>query len=288
MHIVLQFDLGIFHINTDTARAHRAVEKGVDNGDLSVERFARIRRGSNVDRQAPFQQRKLVLIEVRPDRDNREISDVHQAVAHRDLVSCLHAKLLHDAAERRAEGEGLLRLAALLVSAGARSAIASTASPTLPQIPISMLADVSYKTGPPFIRNENGQIVGFVFVDITSSDIEGYVKAASKRIHDAVQFPPGFYIQWAGQFEYLKSAEERLKIVVPFTLLIILLLIYLNTRRMVKTSIVLLAVPFSLVGAFWFLYLLGYNISVAASAALIPLPALNSTTASSFLLYLYQ
>ena len=175
-----------------------------------------------------------------------------------------------------------------LVSAGARSAIESTASPTLPQIPISMLADVSYKTGPPFIRNENGQLVGFVFVDITSSDIEGYVKAASKRIHDAVQFPPGFYIQWAGQFEYLKSAEERLKIVIPFTLLIILLLIYLNTRSMVKTSIVLLAVPFSLVGAFWFLYLLGYNMSVAVWVGLIALAGLDAETGVVMLLYLDQ
>src|SRR5258705_85484 len=173
-----------------------------------------------------------------------------------------------------------------LVSAGARSAIESTASPTLPQIPISMLADVSYKTGPPFIRNENGQLVGFVFVDITSSDIEGYVKAASKRIHDAVQFPPGFYTQWAGQFEYLKSAEERLKIVGPFTLLIILLLIYLNTRSMVKTSIVLLAVPFSLVGAFWFLYLLGYNMSVAVWVGLIALAGLDAETGVVMLLYL--
>src|SRR5208283_2458578 len=85
------------------------------------------------------------------------------------------------------------------------------------QIPISMLADISYKTGPPSVRTENGQLVGFVFVDITSDDIQGYVDAASKRIQETVQFPPGYYIQWAGQFEYLKSAEERLKMVVPFT-----------------------------------------------------------------------
>ena len=127
---------------------------------------------------------------------------------------------------------------------------AASSSPTLrttdtpAQIPIDMLADISYNTGPPSIRNENGQLVGFVFVDITTDDIEGYVRAASQRIRETVQFPPGYYIQWAGQFEYLKSAEQRLRVVVPFTLLIIFVLIYLNTRSTVKTTIVLLAVPF--------------------------------------------
>jgi Cu(I)/Ag(I) efflux system membrane protein CusA/SilA len=149
-----------------------------------------------------------------------------------------------------------------------------------------MLADISYKTGPPSIRNENGQLVGFVFVDITSDDIEGYVKAASQKIGESVQFPPGYYIQWAGQFEYLKSAEQRLRIVVPFTLLIIFVLIYMNTRSAVKTSIVLLAVPFSLVGAFWFLYILGYNMSVAVWVGLIALAGLDAETGVVMLLYL--
>ena len=162
----------------------------------------------------------------------------------------------------------------------------SSGSAGLAQIPISMLADISYKTGPPSIRNENGQLVGFVFVDITTDDIDGYVKAASQRIADTVQFPPGYYIQWAGQFEYLKSAEQRLRVVVPFTLLIIFVLIYLNTRSTVKTCIVLLAVPFSLVGAFWLLYLLGYNMSVAVWVGLIALAGLDAETGVVMLLYL--
>jgi Cu(I)/Ag(I) efflux system membrane protein CusA/SilA len=154
------------------------------------------------------------------------------------------------------------------------------------QIPISMLADISYRTGPPSIRNENGQLVGFVFVDITSDDIQGYVNAASKQISENVKFPPGYYTQWAGQFEYLRSAEQRLKVVVPFTLLIIFLLIYMNTKSWVKTLIVLLAVPFSLVGAFWFLYLLGYNLSVAVWVGLIALAGLDAETGVVMLLYL--
>ncbi len=154
------------------------------------------------------------------------------------------------------------------------------------QIPISMLADISYTTGPPSIRNENGQLVGFVFVDITGTDIGSYVKAASQRINEVVKFPPGYYIQWAGQFEYLKSAEQRLKVVVPFTLLIIFVLIYMNTRSAAKTAIVLLAVPFSLVGAFWFLYLLGYHLSMAVWVGLIALAGLDAETGVVMLLYL--
>ena len=159
-------------------------------------------------------------------------------------------------------------------------------TPTGAQVPISLLADINYKTGPPSIRNENAQLVGFVFVDITTDDIAGYVKAASERVRERVQFPPGYYIQWAGQFEYLKAAEARLKVVVPFTLLIIFVLIYMNTQSITKTMIVLLAVPFSLVGAFWMLYLLGYNLSVAVWVGLIALAGLDAETGVVMLLYL--
>jgi Cu(I)/Ag(I) efflux system membrane protein CusA/SilA len=154
------------------------------------------------------------------------------------------------------------------------------------QIPISMLADLDFKTGPPSIRNENGQLVGFVMVDLATDDIDGYVRAASERIRERVVFPAGYYMQWAGQFEYLKQAEQRLKVVVPFTLLIIFLLLYLNTRSVARTIIVLLAVPFSLVGAFWLLYLLGYNLSVAVWVGLIALAGLDAETGVVMLLYL--
>src|SRR5216684_4371844 len=111
-------------------------------------------------------------------------------------------------------------------------------------------------------------------------------RVPSPRINERVKFPPGYYIQWAGQFEYLKSAEQRLKIVVPFTLLIIFVLIYMNTQSAVKTFIVLLAVPFSLVGAFWLLYLLGYNMSIAVWVGLIALAGLDAETGVVMLLYL--
>jgi copper/silver efflux system protein len=159
-------------------------------------------------------------------------------------------------------------------------------TPTGAQVPISLLADISYRTGPPSIREENAQLVGYVFVDITSSDIDGYVRVAAEQIKQKVHFPQGYYIQWAGQFEYLKAAESRLAIVVPFTLLIIFFLIYLNTRSVIKTFIVLLAVPFSLIGAFWLLYALHYNMSVAVWVGLIALAGLDAETGVVMLLYL--
>jgi len=151
-----------------------------------------------------------------------------------------------------------------------------------------MLADLTFKTGPPSIRNENGQLVGFVFVDLTTDDIGGYVKAAAEHIGQSVQFPPGYYIQWAGQFEYQQRAFHRLLFLFPITLFLIFILIYLNTRSAVKTLIVLLSVPFSLVGAFWFLYILGYNTSPAVWVGLIALAGLDAETGVVMLLYLDQ
>ncbi|HEV8185910.1 MAG TPA: efflux RND transporter permease subunit, partial [Chthoniobacterales bacterium] len=159
-------------------------------------------------------------------------------------------------------------------------------TPTGAQVPISLLANIEYKTGPPSIRNENGKLVGFVFVDPSASDIDGYVRAAAERIRERVQFPAGYYIEWAGQFQYLKAAEKRLQIVIPFTLLIIFVLIYMNTKSVTKTAIVLLAVPFSLIGAFWMLYLLDYNMSVAVWVGLIALAGLDAETGVIMLLYL--
>src|SRR5437660_4751344 len=154
------------------------------------------------------------------------------------------------------------------------------------QIPISLVADIRYRTGPPSIRNENGQLVGFILIDPATSNIDGYVRHASKRIAERVKFPAGYYTEWAGQFQYIRQAEARLKIVVPLTLLIIFVLIYFNTRSVVKTFIVLLAIPFSLIGAFWLLWLLGYHMSVAVWVGLLALAGLDAETGVVMLLYL--
>ncbi|MBV9463912.1 MAG: CusA/CzcA family heavy metal efflux RND transporter, partial [Verrucomicrobiae bacterium] len=156
------------------------------------------------------------------------------------------------------------------------------------QVPLASLADLKFRSGPPSVRSENGQLVGFVFVDTTASDVVGYVNAAAQRIRERVTFPTGYYLEWAGSFEYLQRAKRTLMMVIPVTLLIIFLLIYLNTRSVVRTGIVLLAVPFSLIGAFWFLYLLGYNLSVAVWVGLIALAGIDAETGVVMLLYLDQ
>jgi Cu(I)/Ag(I) efflux system membrane protein CusA/SilA len=162
------------------------------------------------------------------------------------------------------------------------------AETVVPLIPISLLADVSYKTGPSLIRNENGQLVGYVFVDIMAGDVEGYVNAANQCLKERVKFPESTYVEWTGQFEHQQRAFRRLLLILPFTLMIILLLIYLNTGSVMKTTIVLLAVPFSLTGAFWTLYLFGYNLSAAVWVGIIALAGLDAETGVVMLLYLDQ
>ena len=153
-------------------------------------------------------------------------------------------------------------------------------------MPISLLADIRYTTGPPMIRDENAQLVGYVFVDVSDADYEGYVRRAQDVVGAEVQLPPGYRLEWAGQYQYLQRMNERLKVVVPLTLFLVFLLLYLNFNDLVKTSIVLLAVPFSLIGAVWILYLLDYNLSVAVWVGMIALAGLDAETGAVMLLYL--
>lgn len=160
------------------------------------------------------------------------------------------------------------------------------ATPKGAQIPLSEVADIRYTFGPPSVRSENGQLVSFVFVDTTASDMVGFVKKASQQIRDKVIFPTGYFTEWAGSFEYFLRAKERLMLIVPLTLLIIFVLIYMNTQSLIRTAIVFLAVPFSLVGAFWLLYILNYNMSVAVAVGLIALAGIDAETGVVMLLYL--
>jgi Cu(I)/Ag(I) efflux system membrane protein CusA/SilA len=156
------------------------------------------------------------------------------------------------------------------------------------QVPLSDLASIEYSSGPPEVRSENGQLVTYVSVDTIASDFGGYVRQAGERLRQMVHAAPGVYWEWAGSFEQLQQVEQRLLVIVPFTLLIIILLIYVNTRSFVKTCIVLLAVPFSLIGAFWLLYLCGYQFSVAVAVGLIALAGIDAETGVVMLIYLDQ
>jgi Cu(I)/Ag(I) efflux system membrane protein CusA/SilA len=159
-------------------------------------------------------------------------------------------------------------------------------TPTNTLVPIAQLADIRYTTGPPQIRDEDGQLAGFVFVDVSGRDLGGYVDEAKKAIAARVTLPPAYTLKWAGQFQYLERAKEKLAIVVPLTLLLVFVLLYLNTHSVTKTLIVLLAVPFSLVGAVWLLYVLDYHMSVAVWVGLIALAGLDAETGVVMLLYL--
>lgn len=160
--------------------------------------------------------------------------------------------------------------------------------PTGSQIPLAEIADVRMVSGPAMIRDENGRLSGYVYVDLdtTKRDIGGYVADAKKAINAEVQLPPGYQLIWSGQFEYMEKAKQRLFVVVPITIFLIFLLLYFNTRSIAKTIIIFLAVPFSAVGAIWFLYFLGYNMSIAVWVGLIALMGVDAETGMFMLLYL--
>ena len=158
-------------------------------------------------------------------------------------------------------------------------------TPAGAQIPLSQVADIRFVHGPPMVRSEDGKLVGFVFVD-TDRPIADYVEDAREAVAANAELPDGIRLAWAGQFKYFERAKAKLLVVVPVTLLIIILLLYLNTKSLVETFIVLLAVPFSLIGAIWLLYLLDYNMSVAVWVGLIALAGLDAETGVIMLLYL--
>ncbi|MHB8138159.1 MAG: efflux RND transporter permease subunit [Smithellaceae bacterium] len=157
--------------------------------------------------------------------------------------------------------------------------------PRITQIPLGEVADFKIVKGPTAIKSEEGLLTAYVFVDITGRDMGGYVEEAKKKV-STLKIPEGYRLTWSGEYENLTKTHERLKMVIPLTLFIIFILIYLNTKSTVKTMIVLLAVPFSLVGSFWLLYLLNYNMSIAVWVGIIALAGLDAETGVVMLLYL--
>ena len=159
------------------------------------------------------------------------------------------------------------------------------AAPSGAQIPLGQLSDVRFRTGPAMLRDEGGRLYSYVFAD-TDRPIADYVADARNAVARSVELPAGTRLEWAGQYRYLERARDRLKLVVPLTLLVIFLLLLWNSRSWVEALLVMLAVPFSLVGAFWLLYLLGYNLSVAVWVGIIALAGLDAETGIVMLLYL--
>jgi len=157
---------------------------------------------------------------------------------------------------------------------------------TAGRIPLGEIADIAIIKGPTAIKSEGGLLVNYVYVDYSGGDIGGYVEKAKQKVASAVRLPEGYRLNWSGDYEYIVKTRERLKLVIPLTLLIIFVLLYFNTKSVTKTFIVLLAVPFSLVGSFWLLYFLNYNMSIAVWVGMIALAGLDAETGVVMLLYL--
>jgi len=154
------------------------------------------------------------------------------------------------------------------------------------QIPLAEIASLKMATGPSMLRNENGMLSGYVYVDVAGRDVGGYVAEAKRVVRENVSLPPGYTLAWSGQYEAMERVRERLKMVLPLTLFLIFLLLYLNTKSTARTVLILLAVPFSAVGAIWLLYGLGYNMSIGVWVGLIALMGVDAETGVFMLLYL--
>jgi Cu(I)/Ag(I) efflux system membrane protein CusA/SilA len=153
-------------------------------------------------------------------------------------------------------------------------------------VPIDHIADIRISTGPPSIKDENGSLTGWVYVDVFDRDIGGYVKEAQQLLRDSLSLPAEYHLVWAGQYEYMERVAEKLRTVIPLTLLIIFFLLYLNFRSVTEALIVLLSVPFAAIGSIWILYLLGYNTSIAVWVGVIALVGVAAETGVVMLVYL--
>lgn len=149
-------------------------------------------------------------------------------------------------------------------------------TPSGAQIPLSLVSDLKLRRGPPSVKTENATPNAWIYVDIKTSDIGGYVVAAKKQVEETVKIPAGYSLVWSGQFEYMERAAARLKVVVPLTLLTIFLLLYFNFRNMTAPLVVMLSIPFALIGGFWLVWLLGYNMSVAVAVGFIALAGVSA------------
>ena len=149
-------------------------------------------------------------------------------------------------------------------------------TPTGAQIPLSLVTDLNLRRGPPVIKTENATPNAWIYVDITTSDIGGYVAEAKKMVEEQVNIPAGYALVWSGQFEYMERANARLKVVIPITLLTIFLLLYFNFRNLTSPVVVMLSIPFALVGGFWLVWFLEYNMSVAVAVGFIALAGVSA------------
>jgi copper/silver efflux system protein len=189
------------------------------------------------------------------------------------------------ARELRSDMDTLKRVLVPVSFSATQADLPAVTSPGTTQVPLSQLADIRIVKGPTQIKSEAGMLTGYVYIDYTGGDTGAYIKEAKKRLA-TLKIPEGYRLEWSGDYLRLESIREHLKTVIPLTFLLIIIIIYFSTRSYMKTAIVLLAVPFSLVGSFWLLYILGYHMSTAVWVGIIALAGLDAETGVVMLLYL--
>jgi Cu(I)/Ag(I) efflux system membrane protein CusA/SilA len=226
-------------------------------------------------------------LDIVPDREQiarygLAIDDVLDTVA-----SAVGAKVVTTTVEGRERYDVVVRFPREVRSDP--DSLASNTLVSLPDggaVPLGEVAKIVRRSGPTMVRTEDGQLVNYVYVDFHGRDLGGYVADAQRAVASQVKFPPGAYVRWSGQFEYLERANARLRVVVPVTLAIILFLLWLNFRRISDTLIVMLSLPFALAGGFWLMWAMGFNMSVAAAVGFIALAGVAAETGVVMLIYL--
>jgi Cu(I)/Ag(I) efflux system membrane protein CusA/SilA len=227
------------------------------------------------------------FLEIAPDRERIARYGLTMEAVQRTIATAMGAEVVTTTVEGRERYGVVLRYPRDVRSDP--DAIAAEVLVSLPRggaIPLGEVASVQRTQGPTTIRTEDGKLAVYVFVDARDRDLGGYVADARRAVAGAVQFPPGYYATWSGQYEYLERAEKRLAVVVPATLLVIFLLLYLNFRRMTETLIVMLSLPFALVGGLWLMDWMGFNLSVASAVGFIALAGVAAETGVVMLVYL--
>lgn len=227
------------------------------------------------------------FLDIRPDRDRIARHGLSMETVQETIAMALGAKALTTTVEGRERYDVVLRYPQ--ASRADPDAIARevfVATPAGAAIPLGEIAHIERVRGPTMIRTESGQPVVYVFVDIRGRDLGGYVGEAQRVVAGEVALPPGYTVAWSGQFEYLARAAQRLALVVPVTLLVIFLLLYLNFKSLTETFIVMLSLPFALVGGLWLMAALDFNMSVAAAVGFIALAGVAAETGVVMLLYL--
>lgn len=253
--------------------------------DIEIKRQEAARYGLTIDDVNEVVQSAIGGMNLTTTIEGRERYPVNVRYARelRDDIEGLKRVLVPVMMNRGQNSEGQLQA---MSQKGSSSGISFTpfSSQSL-QVPLGQLADIKIVKGPTQIKSEEGLLTSYVYIDFSGRDIGRYVDEAKNKV-SSLKIPEGYRLQWSGEYEYLVKTEEKLKVIIPLTVFVIFVLIFLNTKSITKTFIVLLAIPFSLVGSFWLLYILNYNMSIAVWVGIIALAGLDAETGVIMLLYL--